>query len=202
MNNLEDFKLTNEQSYEDYYQMVETLVSNNQTSGPNQSEELAAYTKLNFQRMKRLTKTAKPSEEITNALREIKTPMKWVVISEAWCGDAAQSTSYLANLALASRFVDLKFVLRDENHDMMNEYLTNGGMSIPKLVIFNSETGDEIAQWGPRPKDLQRLMGEYKFEKGDAFTYEEQSEMVHQWYSRNRNKTIEEELLSLIKLIS
>lgn len=202
MNNLEDFSLANEQSYEDYYQMVETLVGNNQTSGPNQTEELAAYTKLNLQRMKRLTKTAKPSEVIINALQEIKSPMTWIVISEAWCGDAAQSTPYLANLARTSENIDLKFVLRDENQAMMNQYLTNGGMSIPKLVIFNTKTGGELAHWGPRPSELQQLMVQYKLEKGDAYTYEAMSEMVHQWYARNKNLSIEEELLSLIKSIT
>lgn len=202
MSNLKDFNLVKTQSYKDYYEMVEMLVKNNQTSGPSQTPELATYTKLNFQRMKRLTKTAKPSEVIANALKNIKTPMTWIVISEAWCGDAAQSTPFIANLASVSENVELKFILRDENHDMMNEYLTNGGMSIPKLVIFNSITGDELANWGPRPSELQKLMIAFKNEKGDAMTYDELSEMIHQWYARNKNQTIEEELLSLIKSIT
>jgi hypothetical protein len=202
MNNLNDFYLAKSQSYKDYYEMVEMLVKNNQTSGPNQTPELAAYTKLNFQRMKRLTKTAKPGEGIISALKNIKTPMTWIVISEAWCGDAAQSTPYIANLANTSEQVDLKFILRDENHDIMNKYLTNGGMSIPKLIIFNSKTGVELAHWGPRPRELQELMTKFKEEKGNQFAYEELSEMIHQWYARNKNQTIQEELLSLITSIN
>jgi hypothetical protein len=44
--------------------------------------------------------------------------------------------------------IDMKIVLRDENEELMNLFLTKA-KSIPKLIVINKETGG--AHWG-RPK--------------------------------------------------
>ena len=33
--------------------------------------------------------------------------------------------------------IELKIVLRDENEELMNEFLTNGSRSIPKLIVLD-----------------------------------------------------------------
>jgi hypothetical protein len=36
--------------------------------------------------------------------------------------------------------IDMKIVLRDENEELMNLFLTNKAKSIPKLIVINKET--------------------------------------------------------------
>ena len=50
-------KLKNAFDYSSYRQLIVDLLARNQTTGSNQSEGMVRYTKLNFQRMKRLEKT-------------------------------------------------------------------------------------------------------------------------------------------------
>ncbi len=193
--------LSNPMSYERYFKFVEGLVSENKTSGRNQSESLSNYTKLNLQRMKRWNKHGKPSTEVASALEQIPFGMKWVILTEAWCGDAAQNIPFIANLAALSTNVELTLVLRDENLYLMNQHLTNGGMSIPKLIMYHKESGEELASWGPRPLEVQNLVVEYKANLADTIPYAEFSEQIHLWYAKNRNENLQRELLSLLQSI-
>jgi hypothetical protein len=58
--------------------------------------------------------------------------------------------------------IDMKIVLRDENEELMNLFLTNKAKSIPKLIVINKETGGALAHWGPRPKGATDLINNYK----------------------------------------
>ena len=49
-------------SYKEYREVVSTHVTSKTTTGPNQTDALINYTKLNHARMKRLDKTTKISE--------------------------------------------------------------------------------------------------------------------------------------------
>ena len=73
----------------DYLTLIEKLLSDNKTTGPNQSEFYVNYTKLNLQRMQRWLKTAQLSTETVDVISSIKTKQHWVILTEAWCGDAA-----------------------------------------------------------------------------------------------------------------
>ncbi len=142
-------------SYEGFTHFFEDLVKNKKTSGPNQSDELAHYTKLNYSRMKRWLKTLKISNAAEEKIKNIKEKQKWILLTEAWCGDAAHSTSIIHKLAALNPNIEFKIMLRDENLELMDQYLTNGGRSIPKLIAFDADN-KEIFNWGPRPKDIQK----------------------------------------------
>src|SRR5690554_3167840 len=127
MNNTIAKALESAMTYEAYMDKFENLVKTNGTTGADQSELLVNFTKLNYRRMTRLNKTVIPSDELIASISAIPFKMKWIIISEAWCGDAAQNIPYIAQLAKAVNNVDLKIVLRDENIELMDQYLTNGG---------------------------------------------------------------------------
>ena len=66
-----------------------------------------------------------------------------MVLTEGWCGDAAQVLPVINKIASLSDFIDLKIILRDEHEELMNKFLTNGSKSIPKLVaIDENKKGD------------------------------------------------------------
>lgn len=156
-------QLTNCFSFEAYKTLVAELVSQGKTSGPEQREDLIHYTELNAKRMKRIEKTTVLTQVLKEQISSIQEPMTWVLLSEAWCGDAAQIVPVLGKIAAESDLIDLKIMMRDEHLDIMDQYLTNGGRSIPKLICLDQEDR-EIFVWGPRPASIEKVVNDTKAE--------------------------------------
>ena len=183
-------------SYETYRQLIDRLLDEDKTTGDNHSEAMINYTKLNVQRMKRLDKQIQLSEDLTTALQQVDRNWIWLVLTEGWCGDAAQNVPVIAKMADQSKSIDLKFILRDEHLDIMDEYLTNGGRSIPKLVCLDAETLEEIGTWGPRPGTFQQQAMEWKDDP--EISKEEWAEKLHKWYAADKGETLQADFLALI----
>ena len=82
--------ISDSMSFEEYFQLSKKLVENKDSSGENKSEAYVNYTKLSFTRMKRILKTTKIKESILYQLEDLNKPITLLVLSESWCGDAAQ----------------------------------------------------------------------------------------------------------------
>ncbi len=177
-------------SYTKYLEIIEFRAAN-----PNPEDDHDAYYRLNWQRTKRIGKTYRPSDKFLKALQSI-TDLTWMIITEPWCGDSAQNLPYLAVMADTSDKINLKIVIRDENPQIMDGYLTNGSRSIPKLVVFNA-SGQEIFQWGPRPEPAVAL---FSGEKTAGTPKEIIIEKLHKWYAVDRGKTLETEILEQLML--
>jgi hypothetical protein len=69
-------------------------------------------------------------------------PAKILAIAEAWCGDVYRELPTAARIAEASG-MDLRVFPRDENPDIMDEFLSNNGKSraIPVFVFYTSDLG-------------------------------------------------------------
>jgi hypothetical protein len=150
-------------TYSEYRELVDSEFENGRTTGSNQGEDYIQYTKMNIHRMKRLDKTIELDEDLVSKLKSMPCEVNWLLLTEAWCGDAAQNVPVLNKMAEASKKINLRLILRDENLDIMNQYLTNGGMAIPKLVILDGEM-NEIVSWGPRPATVQEMVMESELE--------------------------------------
>lgn len=188
--------IDNAMSYEEYSNLVDRLLDEGNTTSGHTDEQMLHYTKMNQQRMKRLDKTVKLDDELEERLRNVKTPMTWLVLSEGWCGDAAQNLPIIKKMADVNEDIDLKIILREEHLDVMDQYLTNGGRSIPKLVALNAESLDELGTWGPRPEPAQELFEEGKSDEGR--TKKEIATEIQKWYSKDKGKTVQEEFKPLI----
>ncbi len=184
-------------TYQEYVDELIKLVAQNKTSGAHQSEKLAYYTKLNLKRMQRLDKTLKLQSELLEIANSLPFKTKWIVISEAWCGDAAQNLPYIAALAQAAN-IPLGIVYRDENPDFMDLYLTNGTRSIPKLIVFDAATERELTTWGPRPANVQEIVNNYKKNDGQTVSFDTFTESVHLWYTKNNGAELSKELINLL----
>ena len=119
-------------SYQAYRTLIGDLIVSGKSSGAAQSEALLNYSTLNDKRMKRLDKTSKLTQQTIAALKNIDEPVTWLVLTEGWCGDAAQSLPIINKIASESTQITLKIILRDDHEELMNRFLTNGGKSIPK----------------------------------------------------------------------
>jgi len=192
--------LFNSYSYSEYRKLVADLLSDGKSTGNEQSESLTNYSKLNEARMNRLEKTIKISEDVVSKLQNLDNHYIWLVISEGWCGDAAQILPILNKMASASdRKVDLRIVLRDENEELMDQYLTNGGKAIPKIIVICKEAGIVRTDWGPRPKGASELMTNHKKEFG--IVDEKIKTDLQLWYLADKGISVQEELIQIMENI-
>ncbi len=190
-------RLDNAHTYASYRQLIDQLMAENRTTGPNQDAQITAYARLNIQRMQRLDKTIQLLPELKGALAQNTQRYVWLIITEGWCGDAAQVVPVLEAAAQASNgTITTHYVLRDDNLDLIDRYLTNGGRSIPKLVVLRADTLTEAATWGPRPEAAVDL---FKRLKQEGVSYEEFATQLHGWYSKDRTLSTQRELLALLQ---
>jgi Thioredoxin len=162
----------------------------------NQNNELQTYIELNQHRMNRLDKRVALSPEIIESIASINEKIYWIVLTEHWCGDAAQILPVLNRIAEKSESkIELKLIYRDENLELMDKFLTNGARAIPKLIQLNDQL--EIKnQWGPRPQSAQELVIHLKSNPETAASY---SEQVHKWYAQNKQQEIQNEVTTLLQ---
>jgi len=183
-------------SYQAYRELMNELVENESTTGNDKSEDMVNYTKLNDQRMKRWDKTLKVSDNMKEELANLNTKQTWLVLTESWCGDAAHVVPVFNKLAELNNNINFRVVLRDENEDLMNQFLTNGGKSIPKLILIDDTTKKVINSFGPRPAEATKLVLDYKAKHG-AITPEIKEEL-QQWYNKDKGQSVISDLMSLL----
>ena len=177
-------------TYAEYIKLIDDLLLDGKTTGPNQSDAMFNYGKLNRQRMHRLEKTVVLNDSLREKVQNINRKMIWLVITEGWCGDAAQNIPVIEKIAGASDFIETRYVLRDENLELMDSFLTNNARSIPKLIALDAETLEEIGTWGPRPKaamDYFFSLRETGMEKPLMM------EKMQRWYIADKNQAIQTE---------
>lgn len=186
-------------TYEEYRDLTAALVEQGRTTGPEQTDELIAYTKLNKARMDRIDKQMLVDPELQKLLLQTK-EQTWLVLSEAWCGDAAQNLPVLSAMANSTPKIFLHVALRDQHLDLMDKYLTNGGRSIPKLIAFSTDTGDELFQWGPRPMHGQQMVLDRKaLPESEQLPYEQFTTELHKWYAKDKGNSVQQEFVELLK---
>jgi len=183
-------------SYPDYIALVKDLAENNSTTGNEKTESLVEYTKLNDRRFKRWGKTLKIDQGTTERLEKFNKKITWLVLTESWCGDAAHVMPVMQKIADLNSKIDIKVVLRDENDELMNEFLTNGGRAIPKLIMIDEASGDVLKSYGPRPSDATQLVSEYKAVHGQLTP--EFKEDLQRWYNKDKGQTAVKDLLALL----
>ncbi|REH56661.1 thiol-disulfide isomerase/thioredoxin [Tenacibaculum gallaicum] len=183
-------------SYNEYRNLVSDLLAKGKSTGSNQSNDLLNYSKLNDKRMKRLDKTVKLTEETLAKIKDVKEPQTWLVLTEGWCGDAAQNLPVINKVAEENPNINLKLVLRDENLELMDEFLTNGGRSIPKLIALNKEN-EVIKTWGPRPTTATKMVVDYK-EKHGSLDADFKTDL-QVWYNKNKGENTQEDIVSMLQ---
>ncbi len=189
--------LFNSYSYSEYRKLVSDLLVEGKSTGNEQSEDLTHYSALNETRMNRLDKTIKITEENSITLKSLEGDYIWLVISEGWCGDAAQLLPIINKMAVESGKIDLRIVLRDENEELMNLFLTNKNQAIPILIVVDVETGKVLGNWGPRPKGATDLIIDYKKEFG--VVDETAKTNLQLWYLHDKGLSTQKELVNLMQ---
>jgi len=178
--------------FQQYAANVEAEAATNPTEGNNK------YVPINWRRMQRIAKTAQLSDAAWQLLSQLKEKIYWLVLTENWCGDSAQSTPIMEKMVEASKGkIEMRFIYRDAHLQLMNAHLTGASQSIPKVIQLDTNF-HVIGSWGPRPDVAQQLVMRLKFHPDPAIahTYTEQ---LHKWYAQDKQVGIEAGLVNLVK---
>lgn len=182
------------------YSAFRDLITNALENDPSVlglSEDYLQYTILNQTRVKRLDKTLQVLPEVNEQLKELKSDYIWLVITESWCGDAAQILPMIHKMSQCTEHISLDIVFRDENLELMDAFLTNGARAIPKLIVLDKNNLEVLATWGPRPKLAQELVIAYKQEHG-VFDSQGGTEL-QLWYTKDKGVEIQKEICALMQ---
>ncbi|SEL60686.1 thioredoxin family protein [Parapedobacter koreensis] len=177
-----------------YLVEFEYILNSPSPAAPYDNPAYLEYAKLNWSRMHRWLKKGELRTETKAMLERIAKPLHWIVITEPWCGDAAHSVPFIQLMAQHNAAITVEYELRDSLPFTINEYLTNGSKSIPKLIIRDEE-GNDLAVWGPRPVGCQQLYDRLKAEGAD---FEIQKVALQNWYNTDKGSAIQQELMLLL----
>lgn len=183
-------------SYQEYRKLVSDLLTEGKSTGPNQTEDLTHYSTLNVKRMDRLDKKIEISEETKLHLQKLDKKQLWLVLTEGWCGDAAQNLPVIEKMAAESSNIELRLILRDENPEVMDLFLTNGARAIPKLISFDEEF-NVLFTWGARPSIATQMVVDYKADHGKLDPDFKKNLQI--WYNKDKGQNVQSDFVALIE---
>ncbi len=189
-------KLGEAMDYNTYSEELTRLASEGLSSSPEQTEANTQFTKLNNARMNRWDKKLIIPDEVADKFRNFTGKQTWLVITESWCGDAAHAIPVLNKLAELSEGIDLKLIYRDTHPDLMDEFLTNGTRSIPKLVALDVNSDEIVWEWGSRPSEVTKMVENFKAEHGKLTPEFKQDLQV--WYNKDKGQGIMSDIARLL----
>ena len=178
-------------TFEEYMKIAEERFHNN----PNPIDEFQEYYELGLHRMERTLKKYKVDADQLSKLKEKNFTGKILIISEPWCGDASATVPAVSKFFEAAGN-EVRIFLRDSDPTLIDQYLTNGTRSIPKVLILDEELNVKN-NWGPRPEYGNGLLKKFK-ENEDTYPREEFYNDLQVYYAKNRGKDAIEEIINLI----
>ncbi|WP_262149034.1 thioredoxin family protein [Chryseobacterium foetidum] len=178
-------------SFEEYVQIAKQRLEN---PANEQEKEYKQYYELGLQRIDRTWKKYTPDEEQLQTLESKNFKGKILIISEAWCGDASATVPALVKFFEGKN--EVKIFLRDSDKSLINQFLTNGTESIPKVLILNEDFSVKNS-WGPRPKFGHELLLKFKADP-EAYPRETFYNDLQLYYAKNRGKDAVAEILELL----
>jgi thiol-disulfide isomerase/thioredoxin len=111
-------------------------------------------------RWKQVYDAAALTEPQKNLLGGFVRRMNLLVISGIWCGDCVQQCPLIAKIAEANPDrIDLRFVDRDENRDLIEAFRINGGDRVP-VTLFLAEDHEFCGAFGDRTLNRYRAIAQ------------------------------------------
>ncbi len=181
-------------NWTEYTERFDPIINKEFREAPYDNVTYVEYVQLNKSRINRWLKKAQLSEATIATIEAISEPQHWILITEPWCGDAAHNAPIIQMMAALNPKITLEIVLRDSS-DLIDSYLTNGGKSIPKLIVRDQNEKD-LFTWGPRPMDCQKLVSDMK---ATDLSPQAKNTQIQLWYNSNKGQQLQEELVALLK---
>lgn len=176
------------------YKTLHDQILNRDISDPIYERSIYVdYVKLSKTRLERWDKRIAQYGTMSEVLRQTDLPTHWIVIAEPWCGDAAHALPFIMEIIRHHPQITYEIHLRDSEPFLIDQYLTNGGKSIPKLIV-RDETGNDLFTWGPRPEGAQKLFEEMRDQEQSR---DKINIAIQKWYYADKGKAICDEIARL-----
>ena len=117
-------------------------------------------------------------ESFLQSVREKE--LRVIVLAEPWCGHCMLNIPVLLRLSEKTN-MPVRFLPRDENLELMDQYLTNGKSRTIPIFIFIDNDGNEVTKWGPIAERTKQFVDQYreKLPAKDSPDYDEKfKEMI------------------------
>jgi hypothetical protein len=146
----------------------------------NKEEMLSIYNRFNLH------------PEHVEALKNLKDKdLRVIALTEDWCGDAMLNNPILMKITETAG-IEVRYLLRDQNLELMDQYLTNGiSRSIP-IYIFLDKEGNEYTIWGPRAAEVQLFVAEERAQLPETEA-PDFAEKQKQMYKKMKQRFLENE---------
>jgi len=184
--------LENSMSYEAYQELIAELLEKGESTTKGGSEALVPFSELNLRRMSRWDRRFEIEPEWEEKIKQAPAQI-WIVLTEGWCGDAAHCVPIMQKIAEKNENIDLRIVLRDSNEDLMNDFLTNGSKSIPKLIMYDPVSETVKNTWGPRPAGAAEVFESLRGEDYEVINVE-----LQKWYNKDKGRSTAAEIVELL----
>ena len=181
-------------SYETYKQQWRQKCDAPMSGLDKTARKYRHYTRYNWDREEGVWARYTISPFFRAAVDSIQEDQLWVVLTEDWCVDSAYSLPVMVMAARQNPRITLRILLRDENLDVMDAYLTNGGRAIPKLIVFSN--GQERFLWGAKPRALAELRTDLK---ANGALGSDIVQATIDWYENQGWREVERELTQAIQ---
>lgn len=178
-------------TFEEYIQIAKQRL---ETPSNQQEADYKQYYELGLQRIDRTLKKYVADEEQLNLLNAKNFDGKILIISEAWCGDASATVPALIKFFEGHN--EVRIFLRDSDTSLINQFLTDGTQSIPKVLILDNDFNIKNS-WGPRPKFGKELLMKFKADP-EAYPREQFYNDLQIYYAKNRGKDAIQEIVELL----
>lgn len=112
-----------------------------------------------------------------------KAGYKGIVLTADWCGDAALNVPVMQRISELCQ-IELRYLIRDDNLELMDQYLTNGTSRAIPIFIFIDATGKEVSVWGPRSPEVQQMITELRatLPPADAVDFQEKQKEMYRTF--------------------
>lgn len=178
-------------TFEEYIRIAKQRLEN---PSNQQEADYKQYYELGLQRIDRTLKKYVADEEQINLLNARNFDGKILIISEAWCGDASATVPALVKFFEGHN--EVRIFLRDSDTSLIDQFLTDGTQSIPKVLILDSDFNVKNS-WGPRPKFGKELLMKFKADP-EAYPREQFYNDLQIYYAKNRGKDAIQEIVELL----
>lgn len=131
-------------------------------------EAYLASIAVNRDKFEYYSRTARLSDDDVAFFRTIGArrsgPARMLVIAEAWCPDVFRGVPVFARIAEAASLT-MRIVARDENPDIMDEFLLDGRARAIPVAVFYTRDHEYITHWIERPvvahAEIARVRAEF-----------------------------------------
>ncbi len=112
-----------------------------------------------------------------------------LIITVPKCGDSTATISVLEKY-LKDTPAEIRIVLRDDEPQLMDQFLTNGKRAIPVVIVMDAD-GNYLMRFGPRSEKAQDIFEQHREDINEGrLEASDVRKKIRHFYARDRGKSI------------